>query len=269
MTIKDQAKETYLQYMHEGLSMHPPFKGYGMKVIEFMKNEPELYKVLFMNNENMEYDEYLRNQWEVELLVPFVEESFDLNEKDAYWFIKTFVTYAHGLCSILLTNHIEIDHDELITSFGRICRGLIMQLKSPSDDRIHMDPSAELIVPDSINGYIKMKKNSIIGYGANKELYQIRLEAILYFEAVGENVFAYTKENVYEIKNRLYQVEEHVKSFSFERASKSLIVNIKKIEYVKTVEGGKGEIHLNNGELVMSSRNYYKNIVEKLKSTIE
>ena len=52
-----------------------------------------------------------------------------------------------------------------------------------------------------------------------KEL-QIPLRDILYFETVDGRVFAYTVECVYEIKGRLYQVEEKVNKRNICRASK-------------------------------------------------
>lgn len=109
------------------------------------------------------------------------------------------------------------------------------------------------------------KEKIIIGYSADREMFQIRLDAVLYFEAVGEKVFAYTKRHVYEIRQRLYQVEEQVKPFAFVRASKSLLVNIKKIASVMPESGGRGRLQMVNGEAVIASRAYYKNITDTLK----
>ena len=39
--------------------------------------------------------------------------------------------------------------------------------------------------------------NKITGYGEHRELYRISMDEILYFEAVGEKVFAYTEQEIY------------------------------------------------------------------------
>ena len=49
---------------------------------------------------------------------------------------------------------------------------------------------------------------------------------IYYFEAVDNKVFAYCKQSVYEVKERLYQLEEVIEELPFMRISKSMIVNI-------------------------------------------
>ena len=108
----------------------------------------------------------------------------------------------------------------------------------------------------------------IIGYNADREMFQIRLDAVLYFEAVGEKVFAYTKQHVYEIRQRLYQVEEQVKPFAFIRASKSLLVSIKKISSVIPESGGRGRLRMMNGETIIASRAYYKEIIDTLKDPV-
>ena len=43
---------------------------------------------------------------------------------------------------------------------------------------------------ENLSDYIEGKKRQIIGYGMEKEMYSIQLEDILYFEAVGDVVFA-------------------------------------------------------------------------------
>ena len=100
--------------------------------------------------------------------------------------------------------------------------------------------------------------NKITGYGEHRELYRISTDEILYFEAVGEKVFAYTEQEIYEIKNRLYQIEEKVNSYDFTRASKSMLVNTDRISSIASISGSRGKIMMDNGEAVIASRMYYK-----------
>ena len=52
------------------------------------------------------------------------------------------------------------------------------------------------------------KGEAILGYTAQKECIPVRMEDILYFETVDGRVFAYTTDAYYEIKNKLYQIDE-------------------------------------------------------------
>lgn len=105
----------------------------------------------------------------------------------------------------------------------------------------------------------------MIGYGEHQEMYQIRMEDILYFEAVGEKVFAYTEDNIYEIKKRLYQVEEIAEPYDFVRASKSMLVNADRIVSIASVAGSRGRLTMDNGEAVIASRMYYKPLLYSIK----
>ena len=79
---------------------------------------------------------------------------------------------------------------------------------------------------------------------------------IYYFEAVDNKVFAYCKQSVYEVKERLYQLEEVIEELPFMRISKSMIVNIGKILHISPALGGRFEAVLENDEKVIISRLY-------------
>lgn len=265
---EDIARKKYEEYLEAGLKMVPPFKGYGMKFVQFAMDEPEMYRYLFMQSTELPYTEFIEKQMQMEKILPYIESSLELNETDAKWLFQNMALYTYGMGSMLATGTCVMSEEEIGINLGGVCRGLLMQLRAPKDSRIAMIPTEEAVQIGNLEEYVKGKKNVIIGYNENREMYQIRLDAILYFEAVGENVFAYTKNNVYGIKQRLYQVEEKTDAFSFIRASKSLLVNQKKIISLSPEEGGRGMIQLTNGEHVLVSRSYFKSVSESLKNPV-
>lgn len=78
---------------------------------------------------------------------------------------------------------------------------------------------------------------------------------ILYFESVDDRVFAYTENQVYESRQKLYQLEEELPS-NFLRASKAVIVNINRIENLAPDFSGRIEATLSNDCKVIFSRMY-------------
>lgn len=117
---------------------------------------------------------------------------------------------------------------------------------------------------EEISDYILGKGKQITGYGEQKEMYQISVEDILYFEAVNELVFAYTKDRMYEIKMRLYQVEEITRDAKMMRASKSIVINLQKIQSVRPALNGRLYAKMENGEEVLISRQYAKSVTERI-----
>ena len=91
----------------------------------------------------------------------------------------------------------------------------------------------------------------------------LEISFIYYIESVDKRTFVYTKENCYESKLRLYELEENLGSY-FLRISKSMIVNLKKIKSVKSDLSGRMEASMLNGERIVISRSYVKEIKRRL-----
>jgi DNA-binding LytR/AlgR family response regulator len=87
---------------------------------------------------------------------------------------------------------------------------------------------------------------------------------IYYFEGVDNKVFLYCKQDVYEIKLRLYEIEENYRNTDFFRASKSVILNVAKIKSISTAFNGRFEAVLYNDEKVVISRQYVPELKKKL-----
>lgn len=98
----------------------------------------------------------------------------------------------------------------------------------------------------------------------DSQIVVIEPKEIFYFESVDNNVFAYTKENVYESKSKLYQLEEELLSKDFIRVNKAVVLNINKIAKLVPAFGGRFEAVLKNGYKVIISRMYVPLLKEKL-----
>ncbi|MDF2524872.1 MAG: response regulator of the LytR/AlgR family [Clostridiales bacterium] len=103
--------------------------------------------------------------------------------------------------------------------------------------------------------FVKSKNDLLSGY-ENSQVYPVSLRDIYYFEAVDNKVYAYLKSKVYEMKNKLYELEELYVKRQFFRCSKSVLVNLLKIECVKPALNGRFTAKLLNGEQVIISRQY-------------
>lgn len=103
--------------------------------------------------------------------------------------------------------------------------------------------------------FIKSREDLLSGYDDSK-IYQISLRDIYYFEGVDNKVYAYLNNKIYEIKYKLYELDELYSKLKFFRCSKSVLVNLLKIECVKPALNGRFTAKLMNGEQVIISRQY-------------
>lgn len=88
--------------------------------------------------------------------------------------------------------------------------------------------------------------------------------SVYYFESVDDRVFAYCESKVYEIRRKLYELEQQFENTDFLRISKSVIVNLSKVKRLTPGFNGRFEALLDNGERVIISRQYVPSLKKKL-----
>ena len=108
---------------------------------------------------------------------------------------------------------------------------------------------------EDIQAYALTKGTTLTGT-CDERTYQFKLENVFYFEAVDEHVFAYTKGKAYELKTRLYEIENAYSEKHFIRCSKSFVINLMKLESISPALNGRFMAHMKNGENIIISRQY-------------
>ena len=120
------------------------------------------------------------------------------------------------------------------------------------DDRLMNLIYSLKTVQDRLTGYVEDKIVKLLP----KEVY--------YFESVDNKVFAYTAKGTYEVHKKLYEIEAEYAHTDFLRISKSIIVNVAKIAYLKPIFNGRFEAKLKNEEKIIISRQYALELKKKL-----
>ena len=80
--------------------------------------------------------------------------------------------------------------------------------------------------------------------------------------------FLYTAKQVYETKQKLYELEELLKEKYFLRVSKSLLLNLMKIRSIKPALNGRFLAILQSGEEIIISRKYVPELKAALKGGV-
>ena len=105
--------------------------------------------------------------------------------------------------------------------------------------------------------------NKLTGYMDDK-IVKLTPKDIFYFESVDNKVFAYLSKGVYEVHKKLYEIEEEYFYTDFLRISKSAIVNVAKIAYIRPIFNGRFEAKMKNDEKIIISRQYVLDLKKKL-----
>lgn len=112
---------------------------------------------------------------------------------------------------------------------------------------------------------LNMRKRKIPGE-KDEVIYLLELSHIYYFESVDHVVFAYTEEDVYKITCTLSELETSFYDFGFFRCNKSMIINLNKITSLKSEMGNRIDATMKNGEHIVISRHYAKQLREVLQT---
>lgn len=111
---------------------------------------------------------------------------------------------------------------------------------------------------EDIKNYCLAKGTFLTVYSNESSQRQVSIRDILYVEAIGENTFVYTQESVFEIKKRLYELEDELASYKFIRCSKSFLICLLKVNSIRPALNGRYLASMDNGEEVVISRKYAK-----------
>ena len=148
----------------------------------------------------------------------------------------------------------------MVCSRGRIRGGMkltIQQIDSGEEEMIvRYREMTEKI--ESIIRFVEGQEERIAGISMQdgKTMHLLSPGEILYFESVDGGVFAYLQEGVYRVRESLYELLERYEEAGFFRCSRTMLVNIYRMDYLKSEPGGKILTVLSNGEKIMISRRY-------------
>lgn len=115
-----------------------------------------------------------------------------------------------------------------------------------------------------IVAFVKSRQGQLTGTIDDRQ-FEISVSDIFYIESVDNKSFIYTQNKVYETRQKLYELEDLLKSKRFLRISKSTLLNLMKISSIKPALNGRFMAVLYSGEETIISRKYVPELKKALK----
>ena len=112
LAVMQCAYDMYLDFIErETVSgEYPEYKASGMGYIRFAKDEPELFKLIFMNDRNGDnidkYDSYTEQK-----VLPLVAESIGISIDEARVFHLEMWAFVHGIATMYATGFLDLDRE--------------------------------------------------------------------------------------------------------------------------------------------------------------
>ena len=115
-----------------------------------------------------------------------------------------------------------------------------------------------------IIAFVKSRQGQLTGTSDDRQ-YEIAVSDVFYIESVDNKTFIYTKNKVYETRQKLYELEEILKEKRFLRVSKSTLLNLMKVSAIKPALNSRFTAELFSGEQVVITRKYVPELKKALK----
>ena len=117
---------------------------------------------------------------------------------------------------------------------------------------------------DNLIRRIEQKNDKILAVVEDKKISILPMD-VLYLESVDNIVYVYTKNKVGRTGLTLALAESLYETEGFFRCSKSMVINLYHMEYLKSIPGNRVDVTMDNGEHVVISRRYVKALRSILK----
>lgn len=127
--VRIAAESIFDEYSVKGLREKVPFFGYGMQYIRFAKDEPELYRLLFLSpapgGESGAMTEMRRAQ---ATFRPSLMNIYGISEADADRYFRDLWLVVHGIATLIVTGgcpYTENEIGQILTGFSlSLCRSI-------------------------------------------------------------------------------------------------------------------------------------------------
>lgn len=119
-----------------------------------------------------------------------------------------------------------------------------------------------------IVAFVKSRQGQLSG-NLDGKIFEIPITDIFYIEAIDNKAFIYCSKQVYETRQKLYEMDDVLSGKNFLRISKSILLNLMKVKALKPALNGRFTALLINGEEVIISRKFVPDLKKKLKGGSE
>lgn len=119
------AERLFYDYLTEGLKEKLSFLGFGMQYIRFVREEPNLYRLLFlMRQDDLGIGAFATMQHMQELVLPSLAETYYISEQEADRYFRDLWLVVYSLSTLIVTGDCPYSDREI----GQILTGFSVSI---------------------------------------------------------------------------------------------------------------------------------------------
>lgn len=157
--VNKEARTLYRRRVSAGFSLNPPFKGFGMALLWFAMDEPQLYSLVMeadMPTESFEnyVDTYVGFKQES---LAAITASFGLRGHDAEMLYYQMVLVVLGLAQASTRGGCPLSIPQVSEILGKNVRAFLMVIRAGADERERFVPQAGTGPGGDVDSYVLMQ----------------------------------------------------------------------------------------------------------------
>ena len=156
--VRAEARRLFSERISEGFSLNPPFKGFGLALLWFAMDEPQLYRIVMEEKASMaSIEDYIDTHIGFkEESVAAIEQSFCLQAEDAEMLYYQMVIVALGIAHICVEGHAPLSISQASEIIGKNVRAFLMVIRAGGDERESFMPTKGTGPEGNVSSYLLM-----------------------------------------------------------------------------------------------------------------
>ena len=156
--VRTEAHRLFRERISEGFSLNPPFKGFGLALLWFAMDEPQLYKTVMEEKKSaVSIEDYIDAHIGFkEESVAAIEQSFCLQAEDAEMLYYQMVIVALGIAHICVEGGVPLSITQASEIFGKNMRAFLMVIHAGVDARESFIPQKGPGPEGDVDSYLLM-----------------------------------------------------------------------------------------------------------------
>lgn len=146
LAAREIAMREFEEYSSDFCHYSPAFKRFGMQMISYAVNKPELFKLLFMqeHTENQNFEQ-LRKELGgmVDVLTEMIKNEHGISKAEADVLFNNIWIYAYGICALCVNGVCSFSDEEMSKNLSRVFASLLMLIKSGNLNNVAGIPKKE------------------------------------------------------------------------------------------------------------------------------
>ncbi len=146
---RELAMREFEQYADDFENYTPAFKRIGMLMVSYAINEPELFKLLFMQEhpDGQSFEETIADLGNMaQVSIKLIERDYELTGEQAKILFEQMWVHTFGIGALCAMKVCDFTEEEISEKLGQVFAGMVMIIKSGNITNIYGQPEKKELI---------------------------------------------------------------------------------------------------------------------------